>query len=242
MPGFDMSTIIFAIIAIFVVWKLRSVLGTRNGAERPPFDPAPGPNSAGKGPNGAQPMGQVVRLPTAPPVAAASSGFAQPADAARWKGFAEPGSKVAAGLDAIAGADRSFSPDGFIAGARSAYEMIITAFAAGDRATLRNLLAPDVFDNFSKAIDARLASGEKMETTLVSIDSATIEDAQLAGGIAQISMRFATKLISHTRDKSGFVTEGAADSVVDHLDIWTFSRDTGSRNPNWQLSATETVH
>src|ERR1700687_887950 len=86
MPGLDLPTIVFAIIAIFVVWKLRSVLGTRNGAERPPFDPTSGPNSGRNGANGvqAQPMGQVVRLPTAPPVAAAPSGFATPDDAARW--------------------------------------------------------------------------------------------------------------------------------------------------------------
>jgi predicted lipid-binding transport protein (Tim44 family) len=244
MPGFDISTIVFAIIAIFVVWKLRSVLGTRNGAERPPFDPTSGPNSGRNGPSGAQPqqMGQVVRLPTASPVAAAPSGFAAPDAAARWKGYAEPGSKVAAGLDAIAAADRGFTPDGFLAGARSAYEMIITAFAAGDRATLGNLLAPEVLDNFSKAIEARIARGETMATTLVSIDSATFVDAQLAAGTAQLSVRFAAKLISHTRDKSGAVTEGSADAVVEHLDIWTFSRDTSSRNPNWQLSATETVH
>jgi predicted lipid-binding transport protein (Tim44 family) len=240
MPNLDISTIVFAIIAIFVVWKLRSVLGTRNGAERPPFDP----NAARNGANGAQPqpLGQVVRMPTAPPAAAPPAASAPSDGAARWKGFAEPDSKVAAGLDAIAAADRNFTPEGFLAGARSAYEMIVTAFAAGDRAALGNLLAPEVLDNFSKAIEARIARGETMETTLVSIDSATFEDAQLVNGAAQLSVRFAAKLISHTSDKSGAVTEGSADAVVDHLDIWTFSRDVSSRNPNWQLSATETVH
>jgi predicted lipid-binding transport protein (Tim44 family) len=241
MPGLDMSTIVFAIIAIFVVWKLRSVLGTRNGAERPPVDPASGSNYGPNGANAQKPMGQIVRLPTAPRDGAPP--FAAPLEApARWKGFAEPGSKVAAGLDSIAGADPSFSPDGFLAGARSAYEMIVTAFAKGDRATLGNLLAPEVLDNFSKAIETRIANAETMETTLVSIDSATFEDAQLQGAIAQISVRFAAKLNSHTRDKTGAVTEGSPEAVVDHLDIWTFSRNTGSRNPNWQLSATETVH
>src|ERR1700758_2474047 len=106
MPGMDISTIIFAIIAIFVVWKLRSVLGTRNGAERPPVDPTYGLGPGRNGANGVPPMGQVIRLPTAPPVAA-PSGFAAPDVAARWKGFAEPGTKLAAGLDAIAAADRA---------------------------------------------------------------------------------------------------------------------------------------
>ena len=243
MPNFDISTVVFAIIAIFVVWKLRSVLGARNGAERPPADPASGINSGRNPVKGAQPMGQVVRLPTASAAAtAAQSGVADPVGAARWKGFAEPGTKVAAGLDAIAAADPGFAPDAFLSGARSAYEMIITAFAAGDRKALGNLLAPEVMDNFSKAIDARIARGETMETTLVSIDSAVFEDARLSGALAQISVRFAAKLVSHTRDKAGVVTEGSADAVVDHLDIWTFAREAGSRNPNWRLSATETVH
>ena len=235
-----MSTIVFAIIAIFVVWKLRSVLGTRNGAERPPTDPTTGSNL---GQNGApKPMGQILRMPNASPVSSAPVGAAAVDPATRWKGFAEPGSKLAAGLDAIAGADPSFAPGGFLAGARSAYEMIVTAFAKGDRATLGNLLAPEVLDNFAKAIEARRAGAETMETTLVSIDSATFEDARLNGATAQLTVRFAAKLISCTRDRTGAVIEGSAESVVDHLDIWTFSRDTGSRNPNWQLSATETVH
>jgi predicted lipid-binding transport protein (Tim44 family) len=242
MPGLDVSTIVFAIIAIFVVWKLRSVLGTRNGAERPPIDPGVGPNLGPNGANAPKPMGQVVHLPTAPRDGVAPTGAASSDPLTRWKGFAEPDSKVATGLDAIAAADPGFSPDGFLAGARSAYEMIVVAFAKGDRATLGNLLAPEVLDNFSRAIEARLARGETMETTLVSIDSAAFEDARLNGGTAQVTVRFAAKLISHTRDKAGLVTEGSADAVVDHLDVWTFSRDTRSRNPNWQLSATETVH
>jgi predicted lipid-binding transport protein (Tim44 family) len=242
MPGLDMSTIVFAIIAIFVVWKLRSVLGTRNGAERPPIDPGVGPNLGPNGANAPKPMGQVVHLPTAPRDGVAPTGAASSDPLTRWKGFAEPDSKVATGLDAIAAADPGFSPDGFLAGARSAYEMIVVAFAKGDRATLGNLLAPEVLDNFSRAIEARLARGETMETTLVSIDSAAFEDARLNGGTAQVTVRFAAKLISHTRDKAGLVTEGSADAVVDHLDVWTFSRDTRSRNPNWQLRATETVH
>jgi predicted lipid-binding transport protein (Tim44 family) len=242
MPGLDMSTIVFAIIAIFVVWKLRSVLGTRNGAERPPIDPGVGPNLGPNGANAPKPMGQVVHLPTAPRDGVAPTGAASSDPLTRWKGFAEPDSKVATGLDAIAAADPGFSPDSFLAGARSAYEMIVVAFAKGDRATLGNLLAPEVLDNFTKAIEARLARGETMETTLVSIDSVAFEDARLNGGTAQVTVRFAAKLISHTRDKAGTVTEGSDDAVVDHLDVWTFSRDTRSRNPNWQLSATETVH
>jgi predicted lipid-binding transport protein (Tim44 family) len=237
MQGMDISTIIFAIIAIFVVWKLRSVLGQRTGTERPPYDPRA--NFAPKTGDDAANSNNVVPLPG---VARAGAPAPQPDPALRWKGVAEPGSAIANGLDAIVAADRSFGVESFVAGARSAYEMIVAAFAAGDVKTLNNLLAPDVMENFSKAISARLAAGQTVQTTLVSVDSASIVDARLNGSIATIAVRFAAKLISATRDKAGSVIEGSAENAGEHLDVWTFSRDTLSRDPNWRLSSTETVH
>jgi predicted lipid-binding transport protein (Tim44 family) len=238
MQNFDISTIVFAIVAIFVVFKLRSVLGTRSGAERPPVDRTPprGPSDFKSAPTG----GNVISLG----VAAKAPGRPDEAGAVaeRWRGFAEPGSTVAAGFDAIAAADRGFAPAGFLSGARSAYEMVVGAFAAGDMPTLRRLLAPDVLANFDKAIRARQAAGQTMTTTLVSIDSADIVEARLAGSVATVAVRFAAKLASATRDASGAVVEGSASEVVDHLDIWTFTRDVGSRDPNWLLAATQTVH
>ncbi len=239
MENLDISTIIFAIVAIFVVFKLRSVLGTRTGAERPPVEPAP-PSRAQNDVKNAPAGGNVIPLG----VAAKTAGRAEEASAApdRWKSFAEPGSALAAGFDAIAAADRGFAPAGFLSGARSAYEMVVAAFAAGDVTTLRRLLAPDVLANFDKAIRARQAAEQTMTTTLVSIDSADIVEARLAGSIATVAVRFAAKLASATRDASGAVVEGSASEVVDHLDIWTFTRDVGSRDPNWLLAATQTVH
>ncbi len=239
MQNLDVSTIVFAIVAIFVVFKLRSVLGTRNGAQRPPIDPkAPsrGPNDLKSAPVGGNvvPLGLAARAGGRPDEAGAA--------AERWKGFAEPGSAVAEGFDAIAAVDRGFAPDGFLSGARSAYEMVVTAFAAGDVATLRRLLAPDVLANFDRAIRARLAAQQTVTTTLVSIDSADFVEARLAGSIATVAVRFAAKLASATRDASGALVEGSANDVVDHLDIWTFTRDVGSRDPNWLLAATQTVH
>jgi predicted lipid-binding transport protein (Tim44 family) len=232
MQNFDVSTVVFAVIAIFVVFKLRSVLGTRTGAERRPMDPTP-PQRA---PDVAR-TGNVI--PLAP--SARNGGVASvPAD--RWKGFAEPGSPVEAGLDAIAVAEAGFGAASFISGARAAYEMIVGAFAAGDLATLRRLLAPDVFANFSKAIEARRAADEKMTTTLVSIDASDIVDARAAGSTASVAVRFAAKLASATLDKAGAVIEGSTTQVVDHLDVWTFTRQLGARDPNWLLAATETVH
>ena len=237
MQDLDISTIVFAIVAIFVVFKLRSVLGTRSGPPRPPVDPAL-PRAPSELQN-APAVGNVV------PLGLAGRASAPPDEAVapeRWKGFAEPGSEIAAGFDAIAAADRGFAPDRFLSGARAAYEMVVGAFAAGDATTLRRLLAPDVFANFDSAIRARLAAGQTMTTTLVSIDAADFVEARLAGSIATVSVRFAAKLASATRDASGAVVEGSASEVADHLDIWTFTRDVGSRDPNWLLAATQTVH
>jgi predicted lipid-binding transport protein (Tim44 family) len=239
MQNLDLSTIVFAIIAIFVVFKLRSVLGTRNGAERPPQDRAPPPRAPGD-PVNPPASGNVI------PLGVAGRGAARPepmnVSPDRWRGFAQPGSPLAAGLDAIAAADPGFAADQFLAGARAAYEMVIAAFAAGDVTTLRRLLAADVLANFEKAISARQAAGQTMTTTLVSIEAADIVEAHVAGPLASVAVRFAAKLASATHDASGAVVEGAANDVVDHLDIWTFTRDVGSRDPNWQLAATQTVH
>lgn len=230
MQDFDLTTIIFLGLAIFVIWKLRSVLGTRTGTERPPM-PRPDARMGTPG------EGNVVRLPDRP---------TEPAsvleDPDRWKGVAEPGSALAAGLDAIVGADAAFNAREFIEGARQAYEMIVTAFAGGDRRALKDLLSKDVYDGFVSAISEREKRGETIDTTFVSIDKAELVDARLKGRIAQITVRFVSKLITATRDRAGAVIDGSADKVVDVTDVWTFSREAGSRDPNWRLIATESGH
>jgi predicted lipid-binding transport protein (Tim44 family) len=104
---------------------------------------------------------------------------------------------------------------------------------------LRDLLSRDVFEGFAAAIADREKRGETVDTTFVSIDKATIEEAELRGKSAQITVRFQSKLISATRDREGIIIDGAADKVVDVTDIWTFARDTSQRDPNWKLIATE---
>ncbi len=237
--AFDATTVIFAILAIFVVWKLRSVLGTRTGNEKPPTD-----TFRRNKPDEAKPQseGNVIRLPGAgePRPATQTEPEARPDE--RWAGFAEPDSPAWKGLDAIATAENSFAPKPFLEGAKSAYEMIVVAFANGDRNTLRNLLAKDVFESFSQAIADREARGEKIETTFVSIDKATIEDAAVRGRSSHISVKFQSKLISATRDKDGAIIDGNAEKVVDMIDLWTFARDLGARDPNWKLVATDSGH
>jgi predicted lipid-binding transport protein (Tim44 family) len=240
MPPVDATTIVFAIIAIFVVWKLYSVLGTRTGSEPPPLDPNVRRDAPGPGPFDPRNFSRVIRLPGAAQAPAASP--PPVADPQRWNDFVESGANTTQGLDAIAAADPSFAPATFLDGAKAAYEAIVVAFAAGDRNALGGLLATDVLDNFSRAISDRLSRQETMQTNIVSIDSAKIQDARLVGGAAQIAVRFASKLISATRDKSGAVIEGSADAVADHLDLWTFAREVASRNPNWRLIATESGH
>ncbi len=230
----DATTVVFAVLAVFVIWKLRSVLGSRTGAEKPPGrfgfgrEAPPRPDGDGK----------VIRLPGAAEAPVRQVPVPPPA-ADRWAGIAAPGSPVAAGLDAIAGADPGFDAAAFLAGAKSAYEIIVSAFAAGDRATLQGLLAPDVYDSFQQVIAAREGRGETVANTFVSMDEAVMEAAQMKDRAAQITVRFACKLISATRDKAGAIVDGSAEQVIDTNDVWTFAREAGARDPNWKLVATQ---
>ncbi len=231
---FDIYTIIFLALAVFIFLRLRSVLGQRTGRERPPYDPFAAREPVRPAPE------KVVALPNRTPEAAtpkpAESAEASPE---RWKGIAEPGSAIAIGLDAIAGADANFDAKHFLTGARAAYEMIVNAYAEGDRRTLKNLLAREVYDGFESAISEREKRGETVETRFVSIDNADITAAELRGRNTQVTVRFQSKLISVTRNKEGNVIDGNAEKVADITDVWTFSRDVTSRDPNWKLLATE---
>ena len=229
---FDIYTIIFLALAVFIFLRLRSVLGQRTGRERPPYDPYSARDTV-RGSND-----NVVALPgrggetppaTTPPV--------DPEE--RWKGIAEPGSPVAAGLDAIVQSDPTFDAKHFVAGARQAYEMIVTAYAEGDRRTLRNLLSKDVYEGFDQAIRERETKGETAETRFVSIDRSDLNAAEVRGGSSHVTVRFVSQLVSVTRDRSGNVIDGSPDKVTDVTDVWTFARDLGSRDPNWKLVATE---
>jgi predicted lipid-binding transport protein (Tim44 family) len=233
---FDIYTIIFLALAVFIFLRLRSVLGQRTGRERPPYDPYSTRDAVRS-----QASEKVVTLPPRPaePATTRPVEVAPPA-ADRWKDVAETGSNVAAGLDAIAASDPGFDVKHFITGARAAYEMIVTAFAEGDRRQLRGLLSREVFDGFDTAITEREGRGETAETRFVSIDGSTITAAELRSRQAQITIRFVSKLVSATRERSGAVIEGNAEKVTDVTDVWTFARDVSSRDPNWKVVATET--
>ena len=233
---FDIYTIIFLALAVFIFLRLRSVLGQRTGRERPPYDPYAAREPARPATD------NVVALPNRAPEAGAKKAeeTAEPAEPVeRWKGVAEAGSPLAAGLDAVASTDREFDPKHFLTGARAAYEMIVNAYAEGDRRTLKNLLSREVYDGFEAAIVEREKRGDVVESRFVSIDNATITAAELRGRSAQLTVRFQSKLVSVTRNKAGEVVDGSADKVTDVTDVWTFARDLSSRDPNWKLVATE---
>jgi predicted lipid-binding transport protein (Tim44 family) len=230
---FDIYTILFLIVAVVVFVRLRSVLGRRTGHERPPFDPYTRPESPAAD-AGTSARDKVVQLPkrTEKP-----SREEEKPD--RWKGYARPGSSLARTLSAFVEVDPRFEPGKFLDGARAAYEMIVTAFAAGDRKTLQPLLGREVYDGFLEAISAREGRGETIDSDFIGIEKAEIVDGALKGTMAQLTVKFVSELISVTRSKSGEIIEGDPKAIRDVTDIWTFSRDLASSNPNWKLVATE---
>ncbi|KAB2873219.1 MAG: Tim44 domain-containing protein [Bauldia sp.] len=239
MNGFvDIYTIIFLVLAIVIFLRLRSVLGRRTGSERPPFDPFSRRDMPSAGAAGDD---KVVSLPRRPADAEAGAARIEAAAEAHIKTIAPEGSSLNESLRAIAAVDRSFDPETFLTGARAAYEMVVTAFAEGDRKTLKQLLNREVFDGFVAAIGQREGRQETIEFRFVGIDKAEITDASLRNNTAQITVRFLSKLISATHDKDGNVIDGDPIHVGDVTDIWTFAREAGSRDPNWKLVATESV-
>ncbi|MCW0233083.1 MAG: Tim44/TimA family putative adaptor protein [Ferrovibrio sp.] len=215
--GFQfLDILLLGAIAGFIALRLRAVLGQRTGHEqkrrRPPYaekEDAAGPDDAADD--------NVVALPPRP----------APVDAAQ--------EAVLAPLRAV---EPNFDAAEFLGGAKAAYEMVVTAFAAGDKEALRPLLSRDVFSDFAGAIDERAKRNETMETTFVGLRGATIIETQVNNRIAEVTVKFESELISVTKDAQGHVISGHANSVEQVTDIWTFARDTRSRDPNWTLIAT----
>lgn len=225
--GFQfIDIVLFALVAAFLIFRLRSVLGRRDGHQGPtqdPFRSRPGQEKADSDKD-------VIRLPERGEPAAAPV----PADP-----VSDPApSSLQAGLTQIKIADPSFNEQDFTAGASVAFEMILTAYVAGDTAALKPLLSAEVFGNFAKSIDERKAAGEVLETTLVSIQKADIEEAYMAGRTAHVTVRFVSEQVTVTRNAAGEAIEGDPDRVIPVTDLWTFARDTKSRDPNWALVAT----
>jgi predicted lipid-binding transport protein (Tim44 family) len=232
--GSGIDIIILAMVAVFLVARLYKVLGRRSGHERP-RDPFAGVA------NDDQRRETVVPLPdrsgparSEEPVVSTAAVGAGPAGAAVDQG----GSPLQAAIARIRSVDPQFDPNKFLAGARAAFEMIISAYAKGDAAALRPLLNDEVFQNFNNAIKGRQQARETLDTTLVAVTGADLIEAELQGRNAVVTVKIVSDQINVTRDASGKVVEGDPSVVASVTDIWTFSRNTRSRDPNWALIAT----
>ena len=223
--GFPIDIILFAMIAAFLVFRLRSVLGRRDGHEgkhRDPFGARRGKTA---------PDDKVVQLPDR----SGGENDEEPApDAA-------PASPLAAGLAQIGDADSRFDLDEFASGARIAFEMILGAFAEGNAEALKPLLTPEVFGKFSRAIRDRDESGETLQQTLVGVKAVEPVEAVMEDRIAHITLKFVSEQINVTCDAAGDVVDGDPNAVIEVTDFWTFARDTGSGNPNWMLVGTRSL-
>jgi predicted lipid-binding transport protein (Tim44 family) len=212
--------LIFAMIAAFLVYRLRSVLGRRTGEERQrpnPFSPQPTEQTADN----------VVQMPPRGPAT----------DPAIPSAPGEPVS-LAQGLVLIRQADPSFDEKIFMEGAKGAFAMIVGAFAQGDTAALRPLLADDVYENFARAIRERQSAEEMMETRVDRFEEVDLLEARMDVNTALVTIRFASHQISVTRDPAGTIVDGDPERAVEVIDIWTFARNTRSRDPNWLLVET----
>jgi predicted lipid-binding transport protein (Tim44 family) len=219
--GFPIDLILFAMVAAFLVLRLRSVLGKRTGFERPPQ-----PQGAAEG---SAVRAEGVREEIMP---------AQRGGARRIiPDFRSP---VGQALGRISGADRGFDPNGFLDGAEGAFRMIVTAFAQGDRQTLRALLSDDTYAGFEAAISAREQAGESQRTEIRSMHEMAIEAADLRGNIAEVTVRFVSDQVNMTTGRGGEILAGS-DAITEVTDIWTFQRDVTSGDPAWRLVATRSA-
>jgi predicted lipid-binding transport protein (Tim44 family) len=212
--GFPIDLVLFGMIAAFLVLRLRSILGKRQGFERqaPPVQPVP------------------VR-PAPGPVIEARAEPVQPAAAQTVPEAASPTGQALAQMRRL---DPGFDPARFLAGADQAFRMIVAAFAAGDRAGLRALLSDETCKAFEQAISAREKAGETQFSEIKSMQRVTIDQAELKGSVGQVTVRIVSDQISYTKDKDGRILTGT-DAVTEISDLWTFERDLSQQDPTWRL-------
>jgi predicted lipid-binding transport protein (Tim44 family) len=232
--GIPVDLILFGGIALFLVLRLRSILGRRDGFERPP-QPEPGPQPNAQT-GASQQSGNVIGMPgvVLPGVQPRTIDAAPEPVAMRT--LPDPASPVGQSLLRMQGIDRNFTAARFLDGAESAFRIIVLGFAAGARDTLHPLLSPDTYAAFEAAIAAREAAGETQRTEIRTIESATIESAELKGSTADITVRFVSDQVNVTLGSNGLPVAGA-DAVMEITDLWTFERDLATADPTWRLVA-----
>jgi predicted lipid-binding transport protein (Tim44 family) len=243
----SVDLIFFAALALFLGWKLYSVLGRRTGNERQ-IDPFARPNPPGSPSGGAADPKPAPADRTQPRRIEDQSGRGaaetRSTTLPRERRLAEASLARApdaaqAGIAAIRAADPAFDYADFVAGAKVAFEMILGAFAAGDVNALKPLLSPDVFQNFATAIAERQRLKHKLKTTIAGITGADLLDADLRSGEARITLKFTSQQVNVTEDAEGRIVDGQPNEVATIVDVWSFARLVASRDPNWSLVATE---
>lgn len=229
---FDLPTLIVIAVAVFVLFRLRSVLGTRTGNERPPVERRKPANDAATDDTVVPMRPRAVSAPELD-----EENRIRKTDA-EIEQMAKGNPELATGLKQVVEADLSFTPKSFLEGAKQAYEMVVTAYATGDRAMLKNLLEKDVFDGFQRAIADREAAGQTVDFTFVGLPKVEISDAEYDKKNVLVTVRFHAEVVSATRDKDGALVDGNADQVQTIADEWTFARNPKSRDPNWKIVTT----
>ncbi|MBB42568.1 MAG: translocase [Rhodospirillaceae bacterium] len=219
-----LDIILFAMIAAFLVLRLRSVLGKKTGHQRPPID---------ENPNGSK---------DATPKSEKAVDLNNVSNREKDVNFDQTQDPIlSSALNEIKVADNSFNPNEFLVGARSAFEMIVKAFADGDLDSLRALLNDEVLEDFSIAIKDREDAGQTLDFTLIGVKEARIKDARMDGRTAFVTIQFDTEQINITRDKDANIVSGDPNRTEEVSDIWTFARNTHARDPNWILVETRTL-
>lgn len=211
--------IVIGAIAAFILLRYRAMLGTSNEHDQTPREkPAP-----------LAEFERVIQLPAAR--ARAASEEKKDDLAAKYGSLAET-------FVAMRGIDRDFMPDEFLSGARTAFEMVITAFRKADRDTLKMLLSSDIYKSFDLSLTDAAAANRLADTTLVAITKAEITGAKLVGNLATLTVDFVSTQIHLIRDANGAILEGNPSHEETVEDQWVFTRTLTSSDPSWTIVET----
>lgn len=234
----DLITLIALIVAVVAILKLRSVLGRRTSDDETRYQERLKTEQLRE--QHAPSNDKVVPMPKRGDQGArTATGQPAPADVEVRIKEMTTSREVEDGLLAIAKSDRNFDPQHFMQGAKQAYEMIVTAYAEGNKKILKDLLSNDVYDGFVDAISGRESRGEQIDQSFVGINKTEIIEAGVRDGTSHITLKFVSQLISATRDRAGEILSGDPQKITEVTDIWSFAREVGSPNPNWRLVATQ---
>jgi predicted lipid-binding transport protein (Tim44 family) len=235
---FDIYTLLLLVLAVVILLRLRSMLGRKTGHERR-YDPY-APRESGGSP---ATQDKVVPLPARGEASHRVPDAATQKEAEERIGdFMAATNPAHAGLVEIARQDQSFEPQHFISGAKAAYEMIVTAFAEGNKRLLKQFLSREVYEGFAGAISDRESKGETADTSFVGINKTDIIDAEVRSKTAKVTVKFVSQLITAVKNRNGEVIEGDPKQIREVTDIWTFAREVSSRDPNWKLVATQSAN